>query len=183
MHPAIFLDRDGVIIENRPAYVRSWEDVEIFPQALTALARVCKSPYKIVIVTNQSGVGRGLIQMETAEEINRRLVREIEKAGGRIDAVLMCPHAPEDRCGCRKPLPGLFFQAARQLQIDLSRSVMIGDAVSDLQAGKAAGIPRRFLVRTGRGAIQENLPEIAAAGPFTPCDTLEEALSRILLDP
>src|SRR5690606_36103474 len=95
MHPAIFLDRDGVIIENRPAYVRSWEDVEIFPQALTALARVCKSPYKIVIVTIQSGVGPGLIQMETAEEINRRLVREIEKAGGRIDAVLMCPHAPE----------------------------------------------------------------------------------------
>jgi D-glycero-D-manno-heptose 1,7-bisphosphate phosphatase len=106
VEPAIFLDRDGVLIENRPSYVRGWEDVHIFHQALAALVRISTAPYKIVLVTNQSAVGRGLISSEVAWAINRRLVSVIEDAGGRIDGVFMCPHAPQDRCACRKPKPG-----------------------------------------------------------------------------
>lgn len=180
MFPAIFLDRDGVIIENRPSYIRSWEDVEIFPGALQALALLCRSPYKIVIVTNQSAVGRGILTSGSAKAINRRLVQTIEKAGGRIDGVFMCPHAPEDGCDCRKPKPGLLFDAASQLSLDLSRSTLIGDAISDLQAGKAAGIQRLALLRTGRGAAQALLPESALLGSFIVYETLADALFNLL---
>jgi D-glycero-D-manno-heptose 1,7-bisphosphate phosphatase len=181
-HPAIFLDRDGVIIENRPSYVRSRAEVAIYPQALAALARAGAGPEKIILVTNQSAVGRGIISLETAQAINVGLVAEIERSGGRVDGVYMCPHAPEAGCDCRKPRPGLFFQAARAHSIDLSRSLMIGDALTDLQAARAAGIPRLILVRTGRGARQERLPEAAQLKPFHVYDTLAEALAG-LTDP
>jgi D-glycero-D-manno-heptose 1,7-bisphosphate phosphatase len=180
MVPAIFLDRDGVIIENRPAYVRSWADVEIFPQALAALAGVKNRGYIIAVVTNQAGIGKGLIQPEAAQEINRRLVQEVEKAGGRIDGIFVCPHTPEDRCDCRKPRPGLFFQAAKALSIDLSRSIMIGDTLNDLQAGRAAGIERVALVRTGLGAQQLRFPEASSLGPFPVYDTVSEALAELI---
>jgi D-glycero-D-manno-heptose 1,7-bisphosphate phosphatase len=157
MHPAILLDRDGVIIENRSNYVRSWSDVEIFPQALQGLALVKQSPYKIVIVTNQSAVGRGLVNLEAVHQINDRLLAEITASGGRVDSFFICPHAPQDNCSCRKPMPGLLLQAAHALSLDLSRSIMIGDALTDLQAGAAAGVQRLALVKTGRGADQAPL--------------------------
>src|SRR4030067_60755 len=103
IQPAIFLDRDGVLIENRSSYVLRWEDVEIYPQALAALAQASSSSYKIILITNQSAVGRAIIELETALEINLRLVQKIEETGGRIDGVFMCPHKPEDHCECRKP--------------------------------------------------------------------------------
>lgn len=179
MLPAIFLDRDGVIIENRPNYVRSWNEVVIYPQALEALVKLNSSPYKIVIITNQSAVGRGIIPLEVAWDINRRLVEVIEKAGGRVDGIFMCPHAPDEGCDCRKPKPGLFFQAARDLSIDLQRSIMIGDALSDLLAGQAAGIPRTALVLTGRGTEQTELPPHPGLEPYQVFESLAEALEDI----
>ena len=154
MYPAIFIDRDGVIVENRPDYIRNWSDVLIYPQALQALYHINNSPYKIVIITNQSAIGRGIISMNSAEEINLRLLEEIKTHGGRIDRIYMCPHSPQDECSCRKPAPGLFLQAAEELCIDLPRSVMIGDAWSDLLAGQAAGVQKLVLVKTGRGKEQ-----------------------------
>jgi D-glycero-D-manno-heptose 1,7-bisphosphate phosphatase len=154
MLPGIFLDRDGVIIEHRPGYVLSWSEVVFFPQALVALARIHDRSARIVIITNQSAIGRGLLDSTVAAEINHRIEREINKAGGRIDGVFVCPHHPRDNCPCRKPRPGLILQAAQNLEIDLARSVLIGDNLSDLQAGRAAGIPRLALVRTGLGNQQ-----------------------------
>ena len=180
MYPAIFLDRDGVIIENRPSYVRSWSDVELYPQALTALARLKDSPYKIVLVTNQSAIGRGLISVEDAEAINQRLLGIIEAAGGRIDGIFMCPHTPQDDCDCRKPQPGLLLQAAEQLSLDMSRSILIGDALSDLKAGMAAGVQKVAIVRTGRGLQQLQSPEAAALQPFLIYNTLAEALEDLV---
>ncbi len=180
MFPAIFLDRDGVVIENRDNYVRTWDDVLIFPQALKALAKVSDSLYKIVLVTNQSAVGRGLLKLETAEEINRRLVSRIEEAGGRVDGVYLCPHAPVDKCDCRKPKPGLILQAARELDIDLSHSIMIGDAQTDLLAARAAGVGRMALVRSGRGARQESLPRPRKLAPYPVYDSLEDVLDDFL---
>ncbi len=179
LHPAIFLDRDGVIIENRAGYIRSWDDVEIFPQALQALAQIRYSPYKIIIVTNQSGVGRGLIPLERAHAINERLVKRIEHTGGRIDAVFMCPHAPEDNCECRKPKPGLLLKAADEHAIDLSRSIMIGDALTDIAAGKAAGVQQTILLNTGRGNHQAELSEAIDHQPFQRYDTLAAALHAL----
>ncbi len=180
--PAIFLDRDGVIIENCSNYVRSWADVEIFPQALAALAAVRHSDYRIVLVTNQSAVGRGHISRETAEAINDRLLAVIRDAGGRVDAVYMCPHGPDDGCDCRKPLPGLLLRAADELDIDLARSVMIGDALTDIRAGQAAGARQSILLRTGRGRDQERLPAADGLPPFPVFDTLADALAS-LADP
>jgi D-glycero-D-manno-heptose 1,7-bisphosphate phosphatase len=180
MDPAIFLDRDGVVIENRAGYVRTWEDVFIFPQALEALARLKGSPYKIILVTNQAGIGHGLISQEAVEEINRRLLAVIEQAGGRVDGVFLCPHTPQDGCDCRKPRPGLLLQAAQALDLDLSRSLMIGDAITDLQAGQAAGVSQSALVRTGRGAEQERFLHLENSQPFPVFDTLLAALNGLI---
>lgn len=169
MFPAFFLDRDGVIIENVAAYVRSWADVTFLPGSLEALAFLARTPYKVVMVTNQSAVGRGILRLEEAEAINDRILQVIHAAGGRIDGVYICPHGPQDACGCRKPLPGLLLRAAQALELDLSESVMVGDALSDLQAGQAAGVLRSFLVRTGRGREQAALPgaaQLATGGIF-----------------
>lgn len=166
MQPAIFLDRDGVIIENIDTYVRSWEDVILFPQALEGLALLRHTPFKVIVVTNQSAVGRGLVTLETVKEINQQLLKEIESTGGRVDGIYICPHTPEEVCECRKPQPGLIHQAAREHSIDLSGSILIGDALSDLSAGHSAGLRRNILVLTGRGTDQYANAEWSGLYPF-----------------
>ena len=180
MHPAIFLDRDGVIIENRASYVRNWGDVEIYPQALQSLAEASTSPFKFVIITNQSAVGRGIISLEVAQEINERLVEEITINGGRIDGVFMCPHAPQDKCSCRKPEPGLLIQAAEKLSIELGKSYFIGDAISDLLAGQAAGVKQTILVLTGRGKSQSLSSKPDHLMPYLTYDSLNHALTDLI---
>ena len=147
-----------MLVENRPDYVRDWSHVKIIPEAIHALSLAQARNYKIVIVTNQSAVGRGLMLEATAQDINHRLVDLIQHRGGRVDAVYMCPHKPNDDCLCRKPKPGLLLQAARELSLDLQRSWMIGDAWSDLQAGQRAGVGHTILLRTGRGVDQLSRP-------------------------
>lgn len=159
--PAVFLDRDGVLNENRADYVRTWEQVVILPGVLAAMQRLAASPLVVVVVTNQSAVGRGLMSGATLDSINRGIVDLVQQAGGRIDAVYACPHAPEAGCTCRKPQPGLLLHAARELGIDLARSYLVGDAVSDMQAALAAGC-QPILVRTGRG--EKQMGRLAASG-------------------
>jgi len=137
------------------------------------------SPFRIVLVTNQSAVGRGLISLKQAQRLNQRITTVVEQAGGRVDGTWMCPHAPQENCACRKPQPGLLLQAATALNLDLSRSYMIGDALSDLKAGRAAGVREAMLVRTGRGCRQASLPEAALLQPFRIFDSLAEALNHI----
>jgi D-glycero-D-manno-heptose 1,7-bisphosphate phosphatase len=180
MDPAVFLDRDGVIIENQDNYIRSFKDVIFYPQALKALASAAGSPYKIIIVTNQSAVGRGIISLQLAMDINQKVVSVIEKNGGRVDGVFMCPHHPQADCNCRKPQPGLLFQAVQKLSVDLSRSIMVGDALSDVLAGQNAGVPTRILVLTGRGSHQVCLPEAATLKPFMVIETLDKAIDMLL---
>jgi D-glycero-D-manno-heptose 1,7-bisphosphate phosphatase len=179
MYPAVFLDRDGVIIKNRSTYVRTWDDVEILPDVLPALAQMATHPYKIVVITNQSVVGRGMISLTAAEKINQRLTDEIKKTGGQIDGVFMCPHKPDDNCECRKPRPGLIFQAAHTLALDLKRSILIGDALTDLQAGMNAGVGKLALVLTGRGLRQAQSLEVQQMKPFPVFDNLAQALDAL----
>jgi len=179
MQSAVFVDRDGVIIENRDGYVRSWADVQFIPGALEALAKLAGSRYAIVLVTNQSAVGRGLISLQEAQEINRRVVAEIRAHGGRMDAVYMCPHRPDEGCACRKPAPGMLLQAARELELALASSTLIGDALSDLAAARAAGV-RGVLVLTGRGSDQAALHGALAPGSGAPAADLAAAVDDIL---
>jgi D-glycero-D-manno-heptose 1,7-bisphosphate phosphatase len=181
MDAAIFLDRDGVIIENVATYVRAIENVQFIPQAVDALVRASATTYKIVLITNQSAVGRGLISIEKAWEINRYIVESIRAAGGRIDGTFLCPHSPEEACACRKPKPGLILEAAGKLSLDLNSSLLIGDALSDVLAGQAAGVGKTALVRTGRGAAQEILPYPPELRPFLIYDNLQQALSALVL--
>lgn len=104
------------------------------PDALPALGRMAALPWPIVVVTNQSVVGRGIIELQTLVDIHRRMLGEIEAAGGRIDAIYVCPHRPEEGCLCRKPQPGLLLQAAAELNLNLSQSILIGDSYSDILA-------------------------------------------------
>lgn len=180
INKAIFLDRDGVVIENVATYVRAWTDVAILPGVLSALARLSQTPYKIVIITNQSVVGRGIISLEAAREINHRLLKVIHDAGGRVDDLFMCPHAPQDGCACRKPQPGLILQAVSSLSIDLNRSILVGDALTDIQAGQNAGVSTNVLVQTGRGAQQLLLPDAQLLAPFHVYDNLEKVVGAIL---
>jgi D-glycero-D-manno-heptose 1,7-bisphosphate phosphatase len=151
--PAVFLDRDGVIIENRLDYVKSIAEVHFIPGALDALARASRLDWYLVVVTNQSAIGQGLLSWETSVAINDFVVQQLKAAGGRLDGLYVCPHLAGAGCACRKPAPGLLLSAAEDLGIDLAASMMIGDALTDLQAGQAAGT-QALLVSTGRGAGQ-----------------------------
>lgn len=186
MVPALFLDRDGVIIENRPDYVRRLEDVTFIPRAVEALVKIHATPFKIVVVTNQSAIGRGIITPEIAETINAKVQEHLLRLGGRLDAIYVCPHTPDDNCDCRKPKPGLILRAANELSIDLSHSFMIGDALDDVRAGQNAGIPNTILLRTGRGKEQILLPRPQDLKAFIVCDDLLAAVEHFqdhLLNP
>jgi len=179
LRPAVFLDRDGVIIENRPDHVKSIPEVCFIPGALEALVRLAQRDCLIVIVTNQAAIGRGLLTRQTADAINAYILQHITAAGGRIDGVYLCPHLPEEACVCRKPSPGMLLEATRDLGIDLRASVMIGDALTDVQAAQAVEA-QPILVLTGRGAIQAQ--ELSRSGlKHTPTfASLVEAVEQIL---
>jgi histidinol-phosphate phosphatase family protein len=175
LRPAIFLDRDGVINEDVPTYVRCWEEFKFLSASLKALGCLAETQYAIVVVTNQSAIGRGLVSQTAVEQINQQMCDAVASAGGRIDRVYYCPHQPSDRCICRKPMPGMLQQAMMELKLDAQRSFMIGDALSDVEAGIAAGC-KSILVLTGRGANYQHLvPEGVAV-----YDDLEEAVEQIL---
>jgi D-glycero-D-manno-heptose 1,7-bisphosphate phosphatase len=178
--PAIFMDRDGVLIENQSDYVKTWSEVEVYSTALQALADISFSQYKIVVVTNQAAVAKGLTTLDEVNRIHRHLRSDVESAGGRIDAFYVCPHQPEDGCECRKPKPGMLFRASREMDIDLAQSIMIGDALSDLQAGKAAGVKTRILLMSGRGKEQIALPQMETLKPFLVFNDLKQACAVIV---
>jgi D-glycero-D-manno-heptose 1,7-bisphosphate phosphatase len=162
--PDIFLDRDGVINENRADYVRSWEQFRFLPGALQALAVLTQAGFRIFVVTNQAGVNRGLVSPEALAEIHRNLRRAARQAGARIEAIRYCPHRPDEQCSCRKPRPGMLFDLAWTHQVSLGEAFMVGDAASDVAAGRSAGC-RTVMVRTGRGASQLQSPEIRVSRP------------------
>ena len=177
---AIFLDRDGVICENRSDHVKNWSEFEFLPGIKKSLATLSWLGLPIIIVTNQAVIGRGMVTVETLEDIHRRMVAEIVAHGGRIDRLIYCPHRPEDECHCRKPKPGMLLQAAAEMGIDLTQSYLIGDAASDIQAGQQVGC-RTFLVLTGRGVEQSSLALHSAGSHFvTIARDLRETVDHIL---
>ena len=159
---AVFLDRDGTINEDSPAFIKSWSEFRFLPRAKKALSLLSNSGFKIIIVTDQSGIGRGLLSLEDLSDIHRKMTAEIEAAGGRIDGIFFCGHHPNDGCSCRKPKTGMFQQASQAHAIDLSKSYMIGDKPADIEAGKRAGC-RAILVKTGLDASYQGLePDFVA---------------------
>lgn len=154
---AIFLDRDGVLIKNVP-YLADASKIQYMPKVAENIARINRLGFKCVVVSNQSGVARGLVSFEQLSTINKQISDYLIDHGARIDAIYFCPHHPNGIvpeytkiCDCRKPKPGMLQRAARDLNIDLSRSVMIGDQEIDYEAGTNAGC-RSYLVNTSASA-------------------------------
>ena len=147
----IILDRDGTINEDRDDFVKSADEWVPIDGALEAIARLNHAGWHTVIATNQSGLGRGTFDMAALNAIHVKMNQMLAKQGGRIDAVFFCPHAPDEGCSCRKPLPGLFEQIGERFGVELSDVPVVGDSLRDLQAGVAVGC-QPHLVRTGKCA-------------------------------
>ena len=157
----MLLDRDGVLNKKatRARYVRTWEEFEWLPGALEALRLFSEAGYRVIVISNQAGIGRGTMKEEDVRVIHARMRAEAAAAGGRIDAVYYCPHGREDGCDCRKPKPGMLLQAQQDFALNLRQVVFIGDDVRDGQAGAAAGCrwmqvtPSRSLLDITRGLL------------------------------
>ena len=147
----IILDRDGTINEDRDDFVKSVDEWVPLPGALEAIARLNHAGWQTVVATNQSGLGRGLFDMATLNLMHTKMNAALARAGGRVSAVFFCPHTPEDRCDCRKPLPGLYLQIGERFGVELTSVPVVGDSVRDLEAAVAAGCAPH-LVRTGKSA-------------------------------
>src|SRR5205807_10584593 len=145
LSPAVFVDRDGTIMENCD-YCSDPKDVKIFPGVPNALRGLKSKGFKLVIVTNQSGIGRGLITVEQYRAVEAEVLRQL--GAGLIDATYFCPDVPGQHSSCRKPAPGMIVEATRQHQIDLTRSFLIGDKEIDVECGRNAGV-RTIRVKTG----------------------------------
>ncbi len=176
---AVFLDRDGVLCEDRVKPVSAWEEFHWLPGAVEAIRALGAAGVPVFVITNQAGVGRGIVSRAQVEEVHRRLLAHLEESGGRIRALYACFHAPEDGCACRKPRPGLLLEAAREHGVDLARAWVVGDMGRDLEAGRAAGC-RTALVRTGKGASEESMLASRGIAPDLVAGDLVEAVSRIL---
>lgn len=160
MNRAVFLDRDGTMIEEKN-YLHRPEQVVIFPGAAAALRRLQTAGFKLFIVSNQSGVGRGYFTLAEVEEVHRHLQAELGRAGVRFQRIYIAPEAPDQPSAGRKPSPRFLFDARDQFALDLKASYMIGDKMIDLECGWNAGVRKCLLVRTGYGA------ELERAAPAT----------------
>lgn len=146
----IILDRDGVINYDSPAHIKSPEEWRPIPGSLDAIARFTHAGYRVMIATNQSGLGRGLFNVQALDAIHNKMRALLASLGGSIDEIFYCPHAPCDGCDCRKPKPGLFRQIAELPGVTLTDALAVGDSLRDLQAAASAGV-ETVLVRTGNG--------------------------------
>ena len=153
----VILDRDGTINQDSDDFIKSPEEWIPLPGALEAIARLNHAGWQVVVASNQSGLGRGLFDMATLNAMHAKMNKHLSAVGGRIDAVFFCPHGPEDKCQCRKPLPGLFEQIGERLGMDLKGTHVVGDSLRDLLAGVAVGCTPH-LVHTGKGAAFQGQP-------------------------
>lgn len=136
---AIFLDRDGVINEDSEAFITTTDQVRVFPSVSQAIRSLREIGFLIIVVSNQSGVGRGLLSEATLGEINNTIRNELKKDGAELDAMYHCPHLPTDNCSCRKPRNGMLIQASKDFNLDTSESYMVGDKPSDIACGESSG--------------------------------------------
>ncbi len=171
--PTVLIDRDGVIVKNRDDYVKSLDEFEILPGAIEAIAALSKDGHRVFVITNQSAIGRGLTSRAEVDRMHEKLAGEVKRLGGRIDAFLVCPHTPDDGCDCRKPAPGLLYQARDGYGVDLESAVVIGDARSDVEAARAAGCASILVLSGITPATSSDLADHMAA-------TISEAARLIL---
>ncbi|RLJ00081.1 MAG: D-glycero-beta-D-manno-heptose-1,7-bisphosphate 7-phosphatase [Candidatus Aenigmatarchaeota archaeon] len=151
----VFLDRDGVINLDSSEYIKSWSEFKFIPRSIEAIKEITLKGFNAIIITNQSVINRNLVSAEGLEYILNMMKNEIKVGGGLIRDIFFCPHIPEDNCQCRKPKPGLIFQAQKAYRIVLKDAVMVGDSAKDIECARNAGCGTAVLVKTGNGAEAE----------------------------
>jgi D-glycero-D-manno-heptose 1,7-bisphosphate phosphatase len=178
MNRAVFLDRDGTLIVEKN-YLHRPQDVDIFPGAGAALKGLADAGFKLVIVTNQSGIGRGYFTLADAERVNEHVAREFARDGVRFEKTYIAPEAPDQPSRGRKPSPAFLFDARGEFNLNLAESFMVGDKLIDLECGWNAGVKKSILVRTGYGAeLERESPERVSAAVVV--DGLPEVANWIL---
>lgn len=173
----VVLDRDGVINVDSDQYIKSPEEWKAIPGSLAAIARLNQSGYRVVVSTNQSGIGRGLFGMDMLNAIHDKMLRAAAQAGARIDAVFFCPHTNGDRCACRKPKPGMLQEIGIRYNTELAGVPVVGDSLRDLQAAAMVGAAP-FLVLTGKGAQTADDPDLPPGTQVFP--DLAAAATRLI---
>jgi len=185
MHPVVklvILGRDGILNDFRDDHVKAPEEWYPIPGALEAVARLNHAGWHAVVATNQSGIGRGMIDMASVNAVHAHMLRQLMAVGGRIDAVFFCPHTPEDHCDCRKPLPGLMRDIGKRYGIDLKQVPMVADTLRDLQAALAAGCePHLVLSGRAQGLDAAQIRHIVEQVPGTEVHVDLAALAEHLL--
>ena len=174
----VILDRDGVINEDSDAFIKSAQEWRAIPGSLEAIARLNSAGFTVAVATNQSGVGRGLFDIDALESIHKRMRSELAALGGKIDALVFCPCHPDDGCDCRKPKPGMLLEIGERFQVPLEKVPFIGDSRRDLEAAQAAGA-RAILVRTGKGA--QVLEQLRQEGKEVECFADLSAVADVLV--
>lgn len=147
----IFLDRDGVINEDSDQYIKEPSEFHFIEKSPEAIAMLCGHGFDVIVITNQSMIGRGWVSLDILDKIFQKMLHGIKAVGGQIKDIFFCPHAPSDNCKCRKPEPGLILNACDTHSIKLDRSLMVGDSAKDIEAGLNAGCAKTILVLTGNG--------------------------------
>ncbi len=158
----VILDRDGVINYDSEQFIKTPEEWRPIPGSLEAIASLNQAGFRVVVASNQSGVGRGLLDMATLNAIHAKMHAMLARVGGRIEAVFFCPHAADSRCACRKPKPGLLLEIGLRYHVDLAGVPVIGDSLRDLQAARAVGAAP-ILVRTGKGMLTLQMGDLPEA--------------------
>lgn len=179
-HKIVFLDRDGVINEDSPDYIKSWSEFKFIDGSLDAIRRLTENGFTIIVITNQSVINRGMVPEQELHDIFFRMKSGISAAGGKITDIFYCPHTPSEGCDCRKPLPGLILNAQKKYDLDLSSAVMVGDSAKDILCAKQAGCRAAILVRTGNYKAAEALLARENIDPDTIVDNLLAASDWIV---
>lgn len=180
MMKIVILDRDGTLNYNSDEYIKSPEEWRPLPGALEAVGRMNHAGYHVVLAINQSGLGRGLLDVASLNAIHKHMLKQLAMVGGRIDAIFYCPHTSEDGCTCRKPLPGLIEQVVERFGIEIQDTPFVGDSLRDMQAAQAAGC-QPHLVTTGRSEALRGSPLPATFPAETQVHTDLNAFVDVLL--
>ena len=176
---AAFLDRDGTIIEERD-FIRKPDQIQFIPGSVDAIKTLRNLGYKIVVISNQSGIGRGILTEQMVREVNQSFMRRLEDHGAPVDAIYFCTHHPDDKCNCRKPKPGMVDTAVEELGLEVKGALVIGDKLADVKLGKNIGA-KTALVLTGYGKEEaERLKDVDSSDqPDYVAENLLQAVSRL----
>ena len=178
VNKVVFIDRDGTIIVEKD-FIRSPEEIQFIPGSVEAIKDLRVLGYKIIVVSNQSGIGRGILTEKMVKEVNDSFIRQLKDRGAPIDALYYCPHHPDDGCVCRKPETGMIRRAVAEHKLDLKEAVVIGDKLSDIELGRKIGA-KSILVLTGYGKKEREKLRDAMIKPDFIADDLLAAVKQLV---